>query len=532
MEKYVLGCDIGNGFGYVSFLEKENGEPITLFPSKYPQLTAVGMPTTVYAEPPSGERLEVFSDGKSAERRHAREPEHLIHAVKTRLKEQQIEIPGISAPVSVFSMYSAVARDLILLANEELKNRGNDEAYEMVFAFPADVADDLSTLNQMQAAIESVKIEGQSVKVLGRLPEPAAVAIDYLYYMQHHAPEHIRITKDTFTVLVYDLGHGTFDTAVVTARSKGDPYQLHFKAGIPDAAGKDFDELLYREFCGILREKYGYEPKNELAREKIRKAAVDAKHELSQTEESLQNIEIDGDYKDIEITRERFETLSQNLIFKTLETVQAMLDEAEAGGIAIDAIVLSGGASRMPMVKHNLEALVEGTLPIVLYRPSEAVSFGTARYAYAIQAKEKNDKTNKNKTTETENKTSNSVLAQAADHCYGIWVPTQTLSGEVRFLIKSGDGLPVMSEWVEYEPMSSHFSVPIYRSHVKNKPMDTAQTECCESMLYFPFDIAMGEKCMLRLTLLEDYNIILEMKTKSGKILKKSSADRVSELVK
>jgi molecular chaperone DnaK (HSP70) len=104
----------------------------------------------------------------------------------------------------------------------------------------------------MQSAIEQIEIDGQKIHVAGRLPEPAAVAIDYLHYIQHIVPEEQRIKADQFTVLVNDLGYGTFDTAVVTASSKDQPYVLHAKDGLPEVGGKNFDEVIsgYRTLTG------------------------------------------------------------------------------------------------------------------------------------------------------------------------------------------------------------------------------------------------------------------------------------------
>ena len=129
--------------------------------------------------------------------------------------------------------------------------------------------------------------------------------------MQHIAPEDIRLKEEQFTVLVYDLGHGTFDTAVVTAQSKGSPYQLHAKDGLPMVGGKDFDQVLYQEFCRQLREQYDYAPKNERERQKILQAAVQAKFELTDGESSVQQIPVKEEYYEVEVTKAQFEALSQ-----------------------------------------------------------------------------------------------------------------------------------------------------------------------------------------------------------------------------
>ena len=245
-KKYVLGCDIGNGYGYVSVLLNEKEDPIPLFPNKY-GLKGFGMPTAAYVTPPHGKEIVVFKDGKASEKLYRSKPEQMVRAIKTRFKEKSIVVPGIEQPVNVGSVYSAITRDLIDLAEEELKNLSIEPIYDVVFTFPATFADNTDLLDMMQKSIEKNTINGNRINVLGRLPEPAAVAIDYLHYMQHIAPKEVRISEKKFTVLVYDLGHGTFDTAVVTAQSEGTPYVLHSKAGLPEIGGKDFDEVMYQE---------------------------------------------------------------------------------------------------------------------------------------------------------------------------------------------------------------------------------------------------------------------------------------------
>ena len=161
-------------------------------------------------KPPNGEQIDVFSDGRAAEQKYARTPQQLVYAAKTRLPELTLKIPGIERPVQAGHIYAAAAHDLLVLAEKELANKGIPPVYDVVFTFPAAFADNVPVLEIMQENLGKVEINGKPIQVLSRLPEPAAVAIDYLHYMQHIAPEQIRIKKNEFTVLVYDLGHGTF----------------------------------------------------------------------------------------------------------------------------------------------------------------------------------------------------------------------------------------------------------------------------------------------------------------------------------
>ena len=131
----ILGCDIGNGFGYVSLLQQQAGDPLPLLPSKY-QLSNLGMPTTAYVTPPDGTPIVVFQKGKAAEKRYQKYPKQLVHAVKTRLKEGSIALPEVEKPVPVAQLYGAIARDLVTLAEEELKNKGIEPHLRPGLHFP------------------------------------------------------------------------------------------------------------------------------------------------------------------------------------------------------------------------------------------------------------------------------------------------------------------------------------------------------------------------------------------------------------
>ncbi len=487
----ILGCDIGNGFGYVSALMKENEDPERLFPGSS-GFDAFGMPTTAYITPPSGKPIVVCQNGKTAEKLYQNKPEQLVRAIKTQLERTYISIPDVENPVKVSDIYAAAARDLITLANQELSARVMPRTHDIVFTFPAAFCDNLPLLEQMQSAIEQIEIDGQKIHVAGRLPEPAAVAIDYLHYIQHIVPEEQRIKADQFTVLVYDLGYGTFDTAVVTASSKDQPYVLHAKDGLPEVGGKNFDDVLYNEICRQLKKQYGYVPQNAGQREEIRTEAIKAKIELSSNEKALISVMGKDDYYEVEITRERFEELSRHLLDQTLELVQRVMDDVKGTGITIDSVVLSGGASQMPMVRNNLEQMLEGRYPILIYRPSQAVSFGAARYGYMSQR----------------------ILTQLTDCCYGIWMPSEdSEEGEVRFLVQSGQQRPAVSEKLTFYSGSSHLNLRIYRSRAKNTQLEKASEDECESVINMPFDVTPGSQCTVIFEVYDDYGVALKLTT-------------------
>lgn len=523
-KKEVFGCDIGNGFGYISVLKDVNRDPFPMFPSKY-KLDAVGMPTSAYIVPPDGANIEVF-DGRAACDKHKKESDKFIHAVKTRLKQGSIPVPRITKAVAVDKIYAAIARDLILLGNEERKNRGESPIYEIVFTFPASFTNDLNLLNRMQKSIENVQMDGQNIKVVGRLPEPAAVAIDYLYYMQNIAPTDIKLSGDSYTALVYDLGHGTFDVAVVTARSKGEPYQLHINDGLPDVGGKDFDDILYDEICRKLRVEYDYIPKNSNAREIIRNTAITIKHELSDSKNSRQEISLpDGSVATIEIARSLFEEKGRKLLNQTLELVDNVMQQAKKDKIKIDSVILSGGASQMPMVVDGLKQLLsdEG-ITIQVYRPSEAVSYGAARYAYGRAESPKPEPAPKPK---PELSTS-TILENYSEYCYGIWVPSdKSLAGIVNVMVESKRKLPAISDEITLVSSGSPMRLRLYRSKEKNIIANTLDVEeQSESIMFIPFDVPENAECTVRIVVQEDYNVKVMCKPINGQLIEKSTMDR------
>ena len=373
----IFGCDIGNGFGYISVLDKENADPYTCFPVSA-NISSEGMPTSAYIA--SSTEIEVFKGRSAISKYGGRNADKLVHAIKTRMPEGTISVGGIS--VKTDDIYAAIVRDLVILGNEYRQTMGKEKIYDLVFTFPASISNDIAMINRMQNSIEKNVIDGHKLHVVSRLPEPAAVAVDYLYYMRNVVESSKRIIKDEYSVVVYDLGHGTFDIAVVNVKGNETP-KLLIKDGISNVGGKNIDEMIYNAFCGQLNQKYGYIPKNDNEREKIRQSAIEAKLSLSENEEWMDEIiGLGSGIYTLEMSRDQFNELIGDLILRTVGMTNDIFEETKKQNIKIDAIVLSGGSSQIPIIKQSLEEVLENKVPIHIYRPSSAVSFGAARYAY------------------------------------------------------------------------------------------------------------------------------------------------------
>lgn len=523
----AFGCDIGNGFGFISLLEKETQNAVSMFPAKY--RLKDGMPTTAHIVPPDGEKIEIFDFARGGAQKATRKnPERGISAVKTRLKEEYIRVKGIDAPVSLDRVYATIVRDLVILANEERAARGQTPLYELVMTFPASFSENLTLLNRMQNSVEAITVDGHALRVVGRLPEPAAVAIDYLYYVQNVAKMPFSLREEGFTVLVYDLGHGTFDAALVTAKTQGEPYEVLAKQGHPEIGGKNFDALLYDEICTLLEKEYSYIPKNEREKEELRYLTVEMKHGLSDSENYTIRPQLSGGgYAEITITRDRLEEMITPLVNQTLEIASQMLDDAKARNIPVDCIVLSGGASRMPMIMRSLEMLTSGELPVMRYRPSEAVSFGASRYASGLspvvgaqaawnepQAKECHPK--------------NAILNQYTEYPCGIFREKKgSLNGEIRIVLGSGVKLPATSQTFALMSESPRLQLRINRSLNKNLENESAPLAECPEIVRMTFDVEPNVVYRFCMTVEEDYNISVLCTAADGTVQRKSTADLI-----
>ncbi len=516
MAKRIIAIDIGNKFAYASvIIDDPAKDPEPLFPAQL-NLHNQGMPTDAYVEPPDGKNIEVYDSTVKmapASQTHRRHPENIVHAVKRKLTSGSVSLSGITAPIPVERIYAADVRDLLVIANQRLASAGLEPVYEVVFTYPASFLEDVKLLDRMQKSIESVTIDGHPIQVRGRLSEPAAAAIDYMHFMQNGASPDIRIPSENHCIMVLDFGHGTFDLAVLKSIKGDEPYQLLYKDGLSEVGGLNFDKVLFDEICRILSEEYHYQPGSEIARSAIRDIAADMKHKLTDNKTDVQQVQIaDGSYVDITVTSERFEKISSYFLNQVLECTQRGLDYVSQNNIPINSIVLTGGASQMPMVKEGVKRLTGGTIPITVYRPSQAISFGAARYAWGIA----------NSDSKRE---SNPVMEQSTDYSYGIYtVSDDEGSGIVRYLVKSNTKLPCHSEGLcVTAPASGRMGVNIFCSVRKLSEKDSDSVLNCRQIINIPFNVKPSSECVITLDIGENYDIGVECVSDGRKIHKQMS---------
>ena len=223
---------------------------------------------------------------------------------------------------------------------------------------------------QRQATKDAGKIAGLEVERI--INEPTAAALAYGSDKQ----------DDLHTILVYDLGGGTFDVSILEL---GDGvYEVKSTAGNNRLGGDDFDERIINYLVETFRKENGIDlSTDKMAMQRLKEAAEKAKKDLSgvtTTQISCPFI-TQGEngplHLDVTLTRAKFESLISDLVESTLKPVQDALKEAKLTKNDIDHVILVGGSTRIPMVQELVKKEL-GKEPNRSVNPDEVVAMGAA----------------------------------------------------------------------------------------------------------------------------------------------------------
>ena len=224
---------------------------------------------------------------------------------------------------------------------------------------------------QRQATKDAGAIAG--LNVLRILNEPTAAAIAFGLDRKSNAE----------TVLVFDLGGGTFDVSLLSIDSG--VFEVLATAGDTHLGGEDLDNRLIQHLLSVLKKKHpGKDPsKNPSAIQKLRREAERAKRALSTSPEVRVEIEALMPGLDVSetVTRAKFEELCADLFRQTIVPVEKVLDDAGVAKDEVSEVVLVGGSTRIPKVRQILKRFFDGKEPNYSINPDEAVAYGAGRPA-------------------------------------------------------------------------------------------------------------------------------------------------------
>ncbi len=368
----IVGIDLGTTNSVVAVME--GGKPIVI-------ANAEGSRTTpsVVGFGKEGEQLV----GQLARRQAVLNPQNTFYAVKRFIGRNYSELnddskrvpytirrdengnirckcPRLQKEFAAEEISAIVLRKLVEDASRYLGQPVTDA----VITVPAYFND-----SQRQATRDAGRIAGLNVRRI--INEPTAASLAYGLDRQQEQ-----------TVLVFDLGGGTFDVSILDV---GDGvFEVKATSGDTQLGGNDFDQLIVDWLAEAFLKEEGIDLRRDRqALQRLTEAAEKAKMELSgllETNISLPFVTATADgpkHIEVNLTRREFETLSQDLLERLRDPVQQALRDARLRPNQIDEVVLVGGATRMPMVQDLVRQLID-LEPNQNVNPDEVVAVGAA----------------------------------------------------------------------------------------------------------------------------------------------------------
>ncbi len=219
--------------------------------------------------------------------------------------------------------------------------------------------------------------------VLDIVNEPTAAALAFGEQLEYLRSD--GAPRETMNVLVYDLGGGTFDATVIRL----DPGEIRTLAtdGDVQLGGRDWDERLAKRVAEVFYSEHLIDLRQHPSSwTQLLARCEGAKHTLSQRMKVKIHVEHGGVSSDVEITRDEFMLMTEDLLERTAFTTRQVLKAAELEWKDISRLLLVGGSTRMPMVSEKLSGL-SGLSPERATNPDEAVARGAALFAGYLLAK-------------------------------------------------------------------------------------------------------------------------------------------------
>ena len=344
----TIGIDLGTTYSAVAVMQ-HNGKPEILMNSEGQNIT----PSVVlFPETNSGDEPMV---GDMAKRSAAKFPLDIVQFVKRQMGDPNWRFDSTNG-----NTYTAEEISAVIL--KRLKNDAElalgEPVVDAVITVPA-YFDDARRVATKQAG----RIAG--LNVLRVLNEPTAAALSYGLD-----------TSVNGTILVYDLGGGTFDVTLM--RINGGNFDVLATDGNRNLGGFDFDNRIAEYVIRELEKESvsEIETNDELIAE-IREKSELAKRSLSMVAQTTIIISAEGKTCRIKLTREQFEEMTRDLLNETREVTEYVMEAAKTDWAEVDHLLLVGGSTRMPMVKSMIEA-ISGKQVARDINPDEAVALGAA----------------------------------------------------------------------------------------------------------------------------------------------------------
>lgn len=410
----VIGIDLGTTNSVVAVME--GGEPTVITNQEGSRLTP-----SVVGFAKNGERLV----GQLAKRQAVSNPTRTISSIKRHMGEAHYRVNVDGKDYSPEEISAMILQKL----------KGDAEAYlgekvtQAVITVPAYFSD-----SQRQATKDAGKIAG--LDVLRIVNEPTAASLAY------------GIDKsDDHTIMVYDLGGGTFDVSILDV---GDGvFEVKATNGDTHLGGDDFDKKIMDWMVAEFKKAEGIDLSSDrMAMQRLREAAEKAKIELSgvmSTNINLPFITAGADgpkHLEMDLTRAKFEAMTEDLVERTMGPVRQAMKDAGLSSSDISKVVMVGGSSRIPAVQAAIKKFM-GKEPYKGVNPDECVAVGAAIQAGILSGEEG---------------TSNVLLLDVTPLSLGI----ETLGGVFTKIIERNTTIPTSKKQVFSTAADNQPSVDIH----------------------------------------------------------------------
>ncbi|UXM90856.1 Hsp70 family protein [Paenarthrobacter sp. JL.01a] len=359
---YVLAIDVGTSYTAAALLRPSGS------PAPTPEILPLGLqgsavPSVLYYTAEG--RILV---GEAAERRGLDDPGRMVREFKRRIGDAVPLAVGESwlAPEDV---YATLARWVVDRAEE----REGSSPSSIIMTHPASWGG-----HRTATVLASLNLAGLTDVTL--ISEPVAAAVHYAAQTR---------VEDGSTVAVYDLGGGTFDTAVLRKTAAGTFELLGRPDGIETLGGADFDAAVLRHVIAHLGEAMDgldpEDPESKASLSRLRRECREAKEALSMDSETSIAVALPGTQRTLRLVRSEFETLIEAPIRETVHALERSLRSINVEPAELSAVLLIGGSSRIPLVAGMIS--VELDRPIAVDAdPKSSICLGAAIAGAGISA--------------------------------------------------------------------------------------------------------------------------------------------------
>ncbi|HBH12500.1 MAG: Chaperone protein DnaK [Clostridiales bacterium 38_11] len=345
----VIGIDLGTTNSCVAVME--GGEAVVIPNSEGKRTTP-----SIVAFTKDGERLV----GETAKRQAITNPDNTVLSIKRHMgSDHKVTISGKTYTPQDISAF------ILQKLKTDAESYLGEKVTDAVITVPAYFTD-----SQRQATKDAGKIAG--LNVLRIINEPTAASLAY----------GIDKEEDLHTVMVFDLGGGTFDVSILEI-GEG-VFEVKATNGNNHLGGDDFDEVIVNYLADQFKKDNGIDlRKDKMALQRLREAAENAKKELSSTMSTSINLPFitatqDGPrHMNVDLTRAKFNEITSFLVDKTIEPTKKALADAKLSASDIDKVILVGGSTRTPAVQEAVKRITNKD-PHKGINPDECVALGAA----------------------------------------------------------------------------------------------------------------------------------------------------------